>query len=98
VRRLLAGLLVLAAACGTGDGGVTVLAAASLNEAFAELGGATFSFAGSQQLSALDNVAYGLRAGARRGPTAAGGPPVGWSDSGSTPATLKATGVDVYPA
>jgi predicted oxidoreductase len=48
----LAGLLVLAAACGTGDGGVTVLAAASLNEAFAELGGATFSFAGSQQLSA----------------------------------------------
>jgi molybdate transport system substrate-binding protein len=52
VRRLLAGLLVLAAACGPGARGVTVLAAASLSEAFEELGGATFSFAGSQQLVA----------------------------------------------
>ena len=47
--------LALLAACGSASGGgsgVTVLAAASLTEAFEELGGATFSFAGSQQLVA----------------------------------------------
>ena len=47
--------LALLAACGTSSGGgsgVTVLAAASLTEAFEALGGATFSFAGSQQLVA----------------------------------------------
>jgi len=55
VRRLFVALaLVMAtAACGTGDGpGVTVAAAASLTEALEALGGATFSFAGSQQLVA----------------------------------------------
>ena len=45
-------LLLAPAACGTGDAGVTVAAAASLTEAFEALGGATFSFAGSQQLAA----------------------------------------------
>lgn len=47
-------VLLLAAGCGpgAGAGGVTVLAAASLTEAFTGLGGATFSFAGSQQLVA----------------------------------------------
>ena len=53
MRRLAAALaLVLAPACGTGSSGVTVAAAASLTEAFEALGGATFSFAGSQQLVA----------------------------------------------
>jgi molybdate transport system substrate-binding protein len=52
VRRLLAAVALLAAACTSADAGVTVLAAASLTEAFTELGGATFSFAGSPQLVA----------------------------------------------
>jgi molybdate transport system substrate-binding protein len=54
MRRLLAALLVLTAACGTADRAAepTVLAAASLTEAFTGLGGATFSFAGSQTLVA----------------------------------------------
>lgn len=44
--------LLLVTACGTGGStaGVTVAAAASLTEAFEALGGAAFSFAGSQQL------------------------------------------------
>ena len=45
----------LVSACGARSGGsprVTVLAAASLTEAFSALGGAAFSFAGSQQLVA----------------------------------------------
>lgn len=53
MRRVAAALaLVLTAACGTGGSGVTVAAAASLTEAFEALGGAAFSFAGSQQLVA----------------------------------------------
>jgi len=55
VRRLIVALaLALATAgCGTSDGpGVTVAAAASLTEALEALGGATFGFAGSQQLVA----------------------------------------------
>lgn len=56
MRRLLAialGVALAAPACGAGDHpGVTVAAAASLTEAFEALGGATFSFAGSQQLVA----------------------------------------------
>lgn len=53
MRRLAVALALLAtAACGTGGQGVTVAAAASLTEAFEGLGGATFSFAGSQQLVA----------------------------------------------
>ena len=44
--------VLLAAACGTDSGGVTVAAAASLTEAFEALDGATFSFAGSPQLVA----------------------------------------------
>jgi molybdate transport system substrate-binding protein len=54
VRRLAAALALLLApaACGTGGAGVTVAAAASLTDAFETLGGATFSFAGSQQLAA----------------------------------------------
>ena len=53
MRRLLALVALLAAACSTGSTtGVTVLAAASLTETFDDLGGATFSFAGSQQLVA----------------------------------------------
>jgi molybdate transport system substrate-binding protein len=52
VRRLLAVLLLVAACCAPSDAGVTVLAAASLTEAFEDLSGATFSFAGSQQLVA----------------------------------------------
>jgi molybdate transport system substrate-binding protein len=54
VRRLAVALaLLLTAACGaSGTDGVTVAAAASLTEAFEALGGATFSFAGSQQLVA----------------------------------------------
>jgi molybdate transport system substrate-binding protein len=52
-RFLVVVLAVLAAAgCTTADPGVTVVAAASLTEAFQDLGGATFSFAGSQQLVA----------------------------------------------
>lgn len=56
VRRaaFLAAAAVLAA-CGEPSGGsprVSVLAAASLTEAFSALGGATYSFAGSQQLVA----------------------------------------------
>jgi molybdate transport system substrate-binding protein len=44
---------MLTPACGPQDGsGVTVAAAASLTEAFEALGGAAFSFAGSQQLVA----------------------------------------------
>ncbi len=51
MRRLAVALALLLApaACGTG---VTVAAAASLTDAFEALGGATFSFAGSQQLAA----------------------------------------------
>lgn len=55
MRRLgavVAGVLLLAPACGAGTSGVTVAAAASLTGAFEALGGATFSFAGSQQLVA----------------------------------------------
>jgi len=54
VRRLAVALALLLApaACGTGGTGVTVAAAASLTEAFEALGGATFSFTGSQQLAA----------------------------------------------
>jgi molybdate transport system substrate-binding protein len=53
MRRFLAALLLLIAACGTDPSGApTVLAAASLTEAFTDLGGATFSFAGSQSLVA----------------------------------------------
>lgn len=52
MRRLLAVLLLIAAGCAPSDAGITVLAAASLTEAFEGLGGATFSFAGSQQLVA----------------------------------------------
>ena len=54
MRRLAVALALLLApaACGTGGPGVTVAAAASLTEAFEALGGATFSFAGSQQLVA----------------------------------------------
>lgn len=59
MRGIAAAILavVLATACGPGSAGtgVTVLAAASLTEAFEDLGrgtGATFGFAGSQQLVA----------------------------------------------
>ena len=52
MRRLLAVLLLVGACCAPSDAGVTVLAAASLTEAFGDLGRATFSFAGSQQLVA----------------------------------------------
>lgn len=53
MRRLGVALaLLLAGACGTDISGVTVAAAASLTDAFEALGGATFSFAGSQQLVA----------------------------------------------
>ena len=53
MRRLAVALALLAtAACGTDGTGVTVAAAASLAGAFEALGGATFSFAGSQQLVA----------------------------------------------
>jgi molybdate transport system substrate-binding protein len=54
VRRLAVALaLLLLPACGAAGGpSVTVAAAASLTEAFEALGGATFSFAGSQQLVA----------------------------------------------
>jgi molybdate transport system substrate-binding protein len=53
VRRLAVALaLLLAPACGADRPDVTVAAAASLTEAFEALGGATFSFAGSQQLVA----------------------------------------------
>lgn len=52
MRRLLGALFLVAAACSSVDEGVTVLAAASLTEVLTELGGATFSFAGSQQLVA----------------------------------------------
>lgn len=56
MRRLLAvvvAVVLAAPACGAGgDRGVTVAAAASLTEAFEALGGARFSFAGSQQLVA----------------------------------------------
>ena len=53
MRRLFVALLVLAAACSSGDkGGVTVLAAASLTDALTDLGGATYSFGGSQELVA----------------------------------------------
>jgi molybdate transport system substrate-binding protein len=45
-------LFLVLAACTGGGPGVTVLAAASLTEAFEDVGGATFSFAGSQQLVA----------------------------------------------
>ena len=53
MRRLAVALaLLVSAACGTDGSGATVAAAASLTEAFEALGGATFSFAGSQQLVA----------------------------------------------
>ena len=55
MRRLAVAVVVMLAAggCGAGaDPGVTVAAAASLADAFESLGGATFSFAGSQQLVA----------------------------------------------
>ena len=53
MRRLAVALaLLFTAACGTDGSGVTVAAAASLTEAFEALGGATFSFTGSQQLVA----------------------------------------------
>ena len=53
MRRLaVAVALLFTAACGTDGSGVTVGAGASLTEAFEALGGATFSFAGSQQLVA----------------------------------------------
>ena len=53
MRRLAVALaLLLTPACGTDGPTVTVAAAASLTEAFEALGGATFSFAGSQQLVA----------------------------------------------
>ena len=61
MRRLIVALaLALATAgCGTSDGpGVTVAAAASLTEALEALGGATFSFAGSQQLVAQVCLLY----------------------------------------
>ena len=45
-------VLLAGASCSTAGAGPTVLAAASLTEAFQDLGGATFSFAGSQQLVA----------------------------------------------
>ena len=57
-RRVLLGLLLLLAACGTDSKEAaapsnqkpTVLAAASLTESFDELGGATFTYAGSSAL------------------------------------------------
>lgn len=54
MRRLAVALALLlaTAACRADSAGVTVAAAASLTEAFEALGGATFSFAGSQQLIA----------------------------------------------
>ena len=53
MRRLAVALaLLFTTACGADGSGVTVGAAASLTEAFEALGGATFSFAGSQQLVA----------------------------------------------
>jgi molybdate transport system substrate-binding protein len=53
VRRLAVALaLLLAPACGNDSAVVTVAGAASLTEALEALGGATFSFAGSQQLVA----------------------------------------------
>jgi len=51
VAGALISLLLIAGCAGPGRGEVTVLAAASLAEAFADLG-ASFSFAGSQQLVA----------------------------------------------
>ena len=45
-------VLLAGGSCSTADPAVTVLAAASLTEAFQDLGGATLSFAGSQQLVA----------------------------------------------
>jgi molybdate transport system substrate-binding protein len=83
-RYLLVGLAVLAlAGCGGGAASLKVSAAASLQPPFTQLGGARYSFAGSDQLAAQ------IRAGAR--------PDVFAAANAKLPAALYADGLVERP-